>query len=142
MATTRFLNVDLDIHSKRDLRPLVDRLGRKVISLYVGRERGKYSAHLEVAKHTKTVDAAIRAFCALIEDLPKPVRSLWDTATVRSFCIGIQAGEQPYSCDFAIRPGTIRAISELGSQIVLTVYAPEIAPDENQIPAGEDARNR
>ena len=132
MPTTHFLNVDLDIYSKRDLQPLVDRLGRKVIALYVGRDRGKYSAHLEVAKNTKTADSTIRAFCGLIEDLPKPERSLWNTATVRSFSIGIQAGTQPNSCDFTIRPGTIRAISDTGSQIVLTIYAPETAPGEER----------
>lgn len=128
MATTHFLNVDLDIYSKHDLQPLVERLGRKVVALYVGRERGKYSAHLEVAKNTKTADSTIRAFCALIEALPKPERSLWNTATVRSFSVGIQAGTQPYSCDFAIQPRTVRAISDAGSQIVLTIYAPETAP--------------
>ena len=128
MATTHFLNVDLDIYSKHDLQPLVERLGRKVIALYVGRDRGKYSAHLEVAKNTKTADSTIRAFCALIEDLPKPERSLWNTATVRSFSIGIQAGTQPNPCDFTIRPGTVRAISDVGSQIVLTIYTPETAP--------------
>jgi hypothetical protein len=72
MPTTEFLNVDLDIYSKHDLQPLIERLGRKVHVLYVGRERGKYSAHLEVAKNTKTADSTLRAFCRLIEDLPKP----------------------------------------------------------------------
>jgi hypothetical protein len=127
-ATTHFLNVDLDIYSKHDLQPLVKRLGEKVFALYVGRDRGEYSAHLEVAKNTRTADSTIRAFCGFIVDLPKRERSLWNTATVRSFSIGIQAGTQPYSCDFTIRPGTVRAISDVGSQIVITIYAPEMAP--------------
>jgi hypothetical protein len=125
LPTTHFLNVDLDIYSKRDLQPLVEHLGRKVIALYVGRDRGKYSAHLEVAKNTKTADSTIRAFCGLIEALPEPERSLWSTATVRSFSIGIQAGTQPNSCDFTIRPRTVRAISDVDAQMVITIYAPE-----------------
>ena len=92
---TRFVNVDLDIYSERDLRPIVKALGRRVIVLYVGRERRKYSAHLEVAKNVRTADSAIWAFCGLIEGLPKPERDLWNTAKVRSFSIGIQAGMQP-----------------------------------------------
>jgi hypothetical protein len=122
-SATHFLNVDLDIYSKHDLQTLVNALGRRVTVLYVGRERRKYSAHLEVAKNVGTADCAIWAFCGLIERLPKPERALWNTATVRSFSIGIQADMQPNPCDFIIRPKTVRAVSLLGAQIVLTIYA-------------------
>jgi hypothetical protein len=125
LSATHFLNVDLDIYSKRDLQSLIKRLGRKVIALYIGRERGKFCAHLEVAKNVRTADSAILAFCGLIEGLPKPERALWNAATVRSFSIGIQAGRQPSSCDFTIRPKTVGAVSLLGAQIVLTIYAPK-----------------
>ena len=125
---THFLNVDLEIYSTRDLQPLVRRLGRRVFVLYLGREYGKYCAKLEVAKNTRTADFTIRALCRLIEALPKPERSLWDTASVRSFSIGIQAGCHPNPCDVTIRPMTIQAVSALGSQIVLTIYPPEGGP--------------
>ena len=96
-----------------------------MIALYVGRERGKYVAHLEVAKNTKTADSAIWEFCALIEALPEAERAEWNAAAVRSFSIGIQAGTQPNTCDFTIQPRTVRAVSLVGAQIVLTIYAPE-----------------
>ena len=120
---THFLNVDLDIYSKRDLQPLVDRLGRKVFVNYVGRERGKFSAHLEVAKIPTTADAAIRAFCRLIGDLPEPERKIWDAAIVRSFSIGVQAGRRTPVRDFQVRQSTVAQVSEVGAEIVLTVYA-------------------
>ena len=101
-SATHFLNVDLDIRSKHDLQPLVKALGRRVIVLYVGRERRKWSAHLEVARNVRTADAAIWAF--------------WNTANVRGFM-------QPNPFDFVIRPKTVRAVSLLGAQIVLTIYA-------------------
>jgi len=123
LSAPHFLNVDLDIYSKHNLQSLVKVLGRRVIVLYVGRERRKYSAHLEVAKNVRTADSAIWAFCGLIEGLPKPERALWNTANVRSFSIGIQAGMQPNPSDFIIRPKTVRAVSLLGAQIVLTIYA-------------------
>ena len=125
MSATHFLNVDLDIYSKRDLHPLVKSFGRKVIDLYTGRERGKFCTHLEVAKNVRAADSAIWAFCGLVEGLPKPERALWNTANIRSFSIGIQTGTQPNSCDFTIRLKTVQAVSFLGAQIVVTIYAPE-----------------
>jgi hypothetical protein len=125
LSATHFLNVDLDIYSKHNLQSLVKGFGRKVIALYVGRERGKYIAHLEVAKNTKTADSAIWEFCSLIEALPEAERAEWNAATVRSFSIGIQAGTQPNTCDFTIQPRTVRAVSLVGAQIVLTIYAAE-----------------
>jgi hypothetical protein len=130
LPATHFLNVDLDIYSTHDLQPLVKRFGRRVIVLYVGRVRRKYCAHLEVAKKVKTADSAIRAFCGLIEGLPEPERALWNTATIRSFSVGVKAGEQPDPCDFVIRRKTVRAVSLLGAQIVLTIYAPETASSQ------------
>ena len=124
-TATHFLNVDLDLYSKGDLLPLVTALGRKVIVLYVGRERRTYSAHLELAKVTKTADSTIRAFCALIEALPKAERGMWNAAKVRDFNIGVQAATQPLSCEFALAAETAKSASKLGARIVFTVYAPE-----------------
>ncbi len=124
----RFLNVDLDVYSRFDLQPLVNGFGRKVIALYVGRERRMYSAHLELAAFRNTsADSTIRAFCALIRALPKIERELWDSAKTREFSIGVQAGQQPFACDFRIEAQTVKDVAELGALIVLTVYGPERA---------------
>lgn len=124
-ASTHFLNVDLDIYSKADLQPLVSALGKKVMVLYIGRVRQTHCAHLEVAKITKTADATIRAFCSLLQALPKPERNLWTAAKIRDFNIGVQACTQPHSTEFALSAETLRASHELGARIVFTVYAPE-----------------
>jgi hypothetical protein len=124
-SATQFLNVDLDIYSRSDLRPLIDGFGRKVTVMYAGKLKGKYCAHLEVAKYTRNADATIRAFCKLIEALPDDLRARWNAATVRSFSIGIQAGTHPNSSDFVVGPKTVKAVSDVAAQIVLTVYAPE-----------------
>jgi len=122
LAAPQFLNVDLDIYSKRDLQPIAKRLGRKVFTLYIGRDRGRYSAHFELAGETRAPDSTIRALCRVIESLPTEERALWDSATVKSFSIGIQAGTKQGPTDFVIRPATVKAVSELGAQIVLTLY--------------------
>jgi hypothetical protein len=125
-SATHYLNVDLDIYSTRDLRPLVKAFGSKVIVLCVGRERGKYGAHLEMSRRTPTADSTVRAFCRLIERLPEAERLLWNNATVRSLSIGVRAGKQPNPYDFAIKARTIQALSEVAAQIVLTVCPPDL----------------
>lgn len=122
---TLFLNVDLDLYSRYDLSPLVNALGRKVAVLYLGRERGRYSAHLELAKHTKSADSTIWAFCRIIQSFSERERAMWGAVTLRSFSVGVQAGTEPASCDFVIRARTAKAAAALGAQIALTVYAPE-----------------
>ncbi len=127
----KFLNVDLDIYSRSDLQPLVNGFGERVIALYVGRERRRYSAHLELAVQRPSADATIRAFCTLIRALPKTERELWNRAKTREFSVGVQAGPQPFACDFRIEAQTIKAVAELGALIVLTVYGPERAKRRN-----------
>jgi hypothetical protein len=123
-SETHFLNIDLDIYSKHDLSPLVKCFGRKVVVLHAGLEHRNYSAHLEIAKSTKTADSTIRAFCKLVEALAKQERVLWNNATVRSFSIGIQAGAQPNPRDFRIEQKTIKAICDISAEIILTIYPP------------------
>jgi hypothetical protein len=124
-VTTHFLNVDLDIYSKADLQPLVTALGKKVFVLYVGRIRQTHCAHLELAKITRTADATMRGFCSLIEALPRLERDLWNAAKVRDFNIGVQAGTQPHSTEFALAAETLKAAHELSARVVFTVYATE-----------------
>ena len=60
---SQFLNVDLDVYSRSDLQPLVKGFGKKVIALYVGREKRMYSVHLELAGFQRpSADATIRHF--------------------------------------------------------------------------------
>jgi hypothetical protein len=126
IVDTGFLNVDLEIFSKRDLQPLINALGEKVLILYSAREGRTYRAHLELARTTRTPDAAIRAFCGLIERLPKAARYLWNQAKRRDFNIGVEGGtssRQPR--EFAVSTGTLKAAHRLGARIAFTVYAPE-----------------
>jgi hypothetical protein len=125
VPATRFLNVDLDIFSNRDLQPLVDAFGKKISVLYSGRVRRTHRAHVELAKITKTADATVRDFCTLIDALPKTARDLWSQAKQRDFNIGIQAGMSPYSSEFVLAVETLKMADRLGARIVFTVYAPE-----------------
>jgi hypothetical protein len=131
---SQLLNVDLDVYSRSDLQFLVKSFGKKVIVLYVGRERRGYSAHLELAGiQNHSADAAIRAFCALVRSLPKTERGLWNGARTREFSVGVQAGQRPFACDFRIEAQTVKTVAELGAVIVLTVYGSEMAKRKNAL---------
>jgi hypothetical protein len=131
---TQFLNVDLDISSRSDLRPLVEALGPRMIKLHAGRERGRHIARLALARTMKNADATIRRLCKLIADLPPGLRRVWDAASTRDFSIGVQAGREPMACDFTVEPATVKAAADLNARIVFTVYAPDVGQSDS--PAG------
>ena len=120
----RFLNVDLDLVSRSDLQPLVTALEPQAFALHVGREKRTYSAHLELTKFPKNPDAAIRGFAALIQNLSRAERKLWDTAKVRDFNIGVQSALQPRAFEIKLTTDTLEIASILKARIVFTVYAP------------------
>jgi hypothetical protein len=121
---TRFLNVDLDIYSTRDLQPLAAAFGNKAMVLFVGRVQRTYHAHLELSRMPRSSEAAIRAFCELIRGLPKPARALWNSAKRRELNIGIQAGLEPHATEFRLSPEALHAAQELDAAVTFTVYAP------------------
>jgi hypothetical protein len=122
---TAFLNVDLDVYSRAPLDRLVAACGRKVSVHYVGKEGGRYSAHLSLAhSFNKSADVLIREFARLLARLPKRAQDGWKRAQSREFNIGIQAGYQPYSHELRLRPKSLEAAARLGARIVITTYAP------------------
>jgi hypothetical protein len=116
-----FLNVDLVIRSKSDLRPLVAAFGKKVIVLHVGRHRRTYNAYLEVSRLVRSPESAIREFCRLIHKLPRPARKLWDGATARIFDIGISKIDRG-TYWFEISAETLAQAVTLNAIIAVTAY--------------------
>jgi hypothetical protein len=124
-ATTHFLNVDLDLTSRKDLGPLVEALGAKVVLLHSGRKRGSYGASLELTElRYRDADACIARFIHLVRRLPPSARRLWDGATARRFDVGIQAGAKGASFSTRIKAGTLRRVAEIGGELAITVYVP------------------
>jgi hypothetical protein len=98
-------------------------MGHKVDALFVGRIERTYKAVLELTRYTGNADSTIRHFCALIRSLPKPARKLWDDAKVREFSIGIQAHLKPNTFEITLGEGTVKAASEVGARINVTIYS-------------------
>jgi len=125
-TTTQFLNVDLDIYSRSPLEPFADALRKKAHALYVGRELGLFSAHLEVAGYPKNAEVAIRSLASMIEALPSDKRNLWDTARRRDFNIGVQAAHHDRPFEIELEAQTVSAVASLNARIVVTIYAPDL----------------
>jgi hypothetical protein len=128
-SDTRFLNVDLDIWARSPLDVLTDAFGTRVCVLHVGREGRYFSAHVELATLPRDPDRLIRRFVALVRDLPRAARRLWNQARVREFNLGLQAGTNPYSYGLRLEPETLRAMASVDARFGLTVYAPPAAPN-------------
>ena len=120
-----YANVDLDIYSSDDLRPLVDGFGDKVIELWVGKVRRTYEAHLEIGWSRKqTPTSIILRFCELIESLKPKERKLWNTAKTRSFDIGIHAPTRNHHYWSSVNKEAVRAAANVGARIAFTIYGP------------------
>jgi hypothetical protein len=126
---TYFINVDLDILSRRNLQALVTDFGKRVFVLYVGPEGRRHGAHLELSGSALrgTADSLILRFAALVQSLSPSARELWDTAVTRNFNIGVQAGAVPFSTEFVLQPKTLQSVAGIGAGVVFTVYAPDKA---------------
>jgi len=61
----------------------------------------------------------------LIHGLPPPAGKLWDTATLRDFVVGIEAGKTPFSFTSVVKPSTVVVVGELRAQISYVIYAPQ-----------------
>ena len=121
---TSFLNVDLDIWSRRPLEPLVEALGKKIFVHHVGREGRRHGAHLSLSSSGQRADVLTRALAKLVAKLPKTARQLWDDATAREFNVGIQAGLTPFSHEIRLSPETLEIVARLRGSVVVTTYAP------------------
>ena len=136
-------NVDLEIASADDLRPLLDELEAedKAMSLYhQGFDGASDAATLEIGSYPSQeedwvyenyndtanlvggADALISAFCALLENLSPAARRLWDRCTRKEFDIGFTAGNTMKSFHTQIRAETVKRSAALGASILITVY--------------------
>jgi hypothetical protein len=51
---------------------------------------------------------------------------MWNSAAVRSFNVGVQAGKKPDECNFKIQAHTVKAVAAVNADIVFTVYGTDM----------------
>jgi hypothetical protein len=128
---THFLNVDLDVESRRDLGPILSALGETVVVLYSGSEGRLHRVSLELfgfARYT-TPETCIARFARLVKRLPTGAQRLWKGATLRRFDIGFQGGTAEATYTTRITANTLRRAAEIGAEIAITIYGPTIAKE-------------
>jgi hypothetical protein len=70
-------------------------------------------------------DETIVGLLDLIEALEPPARQAWDNADQRAFNIGINAGAEPYSSIYAVKPQTLKRLAAISGMLEVTAYAPQ-----------------
>lgn len=117
-ATTRFLNVDLDLRARAGLAELVRALEPTMTVMH---HHGDF-ASLELHEQSEDIDDAMRRFAELIHALAPEARALWDACESRQMNIGIQAGAEPHSIGFGLSFHSMGLLVGIGAEVEFTVY--------------------
>jgi hypothetical protein len=118
-ATSQFLNVDLDIRSRRSLAPLVAAWPWVQTP---GLDPGKAPRWVLASPRLclRNADAAIRHLVTLVDALPKAARRCWKEALSRTFDIGIQAGLEPRSFEeVMLKESTLKDVARLSARVLV-----------------------
>jgi hypothetical protein len=120
---THCVNVDLDVYSRVPLDGFVQALGDEAFVLFVGGGRRKFEAHVELASShmAMSADDTIVGLTRLIRNLPRVQRMVWNSAQRREFNIGIEAGLEPHGFELRLEQRTLKAITDVGGVLVITV---------------------
>ena len=126
MSEIQFLNVDLDIESRRSLATLVAALGDDVLVLHQWEANGLFSASLEAAECTGDAETTVNILCDMLEHLPTEVREAWRTCCTRVFNIGYASGQNSGAHTFQspLHPQTVARLAMLGAGVTITIYPP------------------
>ena len=119
-SVTEFLNVDLDIRVQAGLAALLDAMGSSVVVL---NQTGQ-TASVELNEENLSLEETTARLVELVNSLPPEAKTIWEQCELRSLNVGIRAGVEPHSSEFAISKETVSAIADAGFEVVFTVYAP------------------
>jgi len=128
------MNVDLDVESAEDLRPLIDALEPHTFSF----DRPAGQASFEVNDPSpKDPEVVILELVRLVKSLPPAARQVWDAASRRVFDIGLRSSRRPPAQRFNLGGATLREVASIGADVAITLYAVDPADDdeEDTVPA-------
>jgi hypothetical protein len=139
----RFITVDLEVWSKRNLAPLGSALQSRSLVLYVGRMRRKFFANFEA--HGNSPEDTIWRLLELVKPLKGTARKLWQAAEKRVFNIGFESGnsvellhERPpgsgcwwphgrvrlKTLETSLGADVVRAVADVRGTLTTTIYPP------------------
>jgi hypothetical protein len=136
-ADAQFLNIDLDVRSRRSLAPLVRAWPWSYQPLIgEGRPNPRWMI-LNPPRPVATAEAAAKELLQCINSLGGDARLCWKHAHRRTFDVGIRTGGGAPGRAFEevqLRVETLKRIAAVGAQIQVTVYPAE--PSSQFVPPG------
>jgi hypothetical protein len=122
MEEAHFINIDLDVRSRRSLAPLVAAWPAAYQPTAFGEPNPRWII-LNAGARGASAEAAAKWLLQHIERLRAEARRCWGAAHRRVFDIGVQAGGRgrPFE-EVRLTPETLARIAAVGAQIQVTVY--------------------
>jgi hypothetical protein len=119
----KFANVQFEIETLGDSADLLKCLAKDIRLSYRGKlENGREFVSFSLQKPFRTIEATIAAFCSMIERLPSSERDVWERCEERRIDIGCESGNTERALSSKIAKDTVRRVSEIGADIVITIY--------------------
>jgi len=142
-----FINVDLEVWSRTDLRVLADALRDKGFLLHDGKIRRKFMVCFEAGMcGPSSPEKRIWELLDVVGALPLAARRAWKAADSRVFSVGYSGGEfvtvlreRPVgsgrwfaadpkraarACETSLSPKLVAAVARVGGTISTTIYPP------------------
>ncbi len=122
-----FANVDLEIWSKEDLQIIFDEFGKNVLEMANftfdnGNKLASFELSLELVNLNAEANEMIKAFCSLIENFTNDAKIVWNNCYKKVFDVGFESGNTEKSFSTLLENQTLKKVSEIGAEIVITIY--------------------
>jgi hypothetical protein len=128
MEDASFLNIDLDVRSRRSLAPLAAAWSWANRPLAADGVPDPHWLILNPRRFAEDAETATKRLLRHVADLRGEARKCWRAAHRRVFDIGVQAGGPGHAFEeVRLTAGTLKRIGAAGAQIQVTVYPAEPA---------------
>lgn len=117
------LSTELELVAEFDLLPLLNHFGSRVEVMRNSSEGVTRTAWLDLCLDNENLDQAVAHYVTMIEEMPEPLRALWNACTDRCLNTGIQSGRQPHATKLELLQATVSGAARIGVRLVFTVYA-------------------
>jgi len=120
---TILANVDMELYSKQSLKEVAEALDEKLYTMYQGKSGDgyMYSAEISIGGGADSVEEIIDSFLQLLSAISN--KEILENCTKKIFNIGIEAGTKPQFSEYRLPQKILKAASEAGFSITVTVYS-------------------
>ena len=126
----KYLNTDLDLRSKEDLRPLARAFQRQgLYTLHVDRASNRdWYATFELDTVGRRPNVHVNGILNAVEALEGKACALWNNCTVRELNLGYDSGVKPWHVTHGLSARLLARMSKVGLSLRITIY--KVQPDD------------